>query len=235
MDKFIKYSLSTGFFMVIGAASDAETALDILKSESVDIALIDIKMPAGDGQYVLDKMAFAPGDKPMFVIKSKITDVFKLGDEIIKKWEARATKKISHKPSIFCEFGNELTPIPQRLIKREPQAFIKDVLHRIGTPSNLGGYGYLQTAFALIADEGRLHSGDLMNRIYPEVAKIHKTTPVQVERGIRYMINRTVTSGRDLIITNYLGIPMPPPGKRLTNGELLSALVYCYSRTGEGE
>jgi len=236
MDRFIKYSLSTGNFMVIGAASDGETALKIMETDQVDIALVDLEMPSHDGQYVLDKKAFAPKHRPVFIIGSELKlkkpDIFQLGDEILKIWEE---KQPFRKISKLQEGSEELTPLPRRSMKRNPKLFIKEVLHKIGAPFHLKGNEYLQTAFLMIVEEGSFRSGDLMNRIYPDVAKLHKTTSVQVERGIRYMTTRTMTKGRDLIITNYLGIPMIPPGKRLTNGELLTALTYCYFRDNEEE
>ncbi|MCL2361000.1 MAG: hypothetical protein FWC73_04195 [Defluviitaleaceae bacterium] len=237
MDKFIKYSLNAGGLTVIGAASDGDTALELIKSNQVDIVLINL--PGDEGLYVLDQMAFAPGNKPVFIaltneagkvdyILPKTAEMFYLGEQITKIWESKIRKSPSRGRRETGEWAEEIGPLPPRPTKRSPKPFIEELLHKIGAPYHLQGSAYLKTAFQMIVAEGHYQSRDLMNRIYPEVAKIHKTTPVQVERSIRYMATRTMTKGRDLIITNYLGIPMVPPGKRITNSELLSALVYCY-------
>jgi len=254
MDRLINHANYTGKFEVIGAASDGETALGLLKDEGADIVIIDLAMPMHDGQYVLDFMAYAPGHKPVFIallppgaIKkmpgSKIdcmlprpASVEQLTKDIEKIWEAKTNKTPSRKKRDIYESADEITPLPpRRAAKLEPKPFIQNLLHKIGAPSHLRGSAYLQTAFLLIAEEGEYKPGDLMNRIYPTVARLHNTTPFQVERGIRYMATRTMKKGRDLIITNYLGIPMITPGKRITNSELLTALAYCYLRDCEGK
>jgi len=252
MDKIVTYASNTAKFKVLGAASDGETALKLLKSSTTDMILIDMEMPNKDGQYVLDSIAATPGHKPVFILfhtmaaQRKIpsgktnymipkpSTMGQLARAINKIWEAKAKKMPYRKKISTDEISAELTPLlPRQAAKLHPKTFIQELLHKIGAPSNLCGNAYLQTAFVMIADKGDYKSGDLMNHIYPTVAKLHNTTPFQVERGIRYMANRTMEKGRDLIITNYLGIPTIPPGKRLTNSELLTALAYCYHRNNE--
>jgi len=247
MDGMIKYANSTGKYTIVGAASDGETALELLQSNKVDIAIVELDMPNQDGMYVLGQAAFAPGHKPVFIalqskrkisekkatyLLSKPVSAEQLSNSIDKIWEAKTKKTPSRKRLEPIEFGVDMTPFPllKRPVKMQPEPYIRDLLHKIGAPFHLRGSTYLQSAFLMVVEEGEYKTGDLMNRIYPTVAKLHNTTPFQVERGIRYMAIRTMKKGRDLIITNHLGIPMMQPGKRLTNGELLSALVYCYHR-----
>jgi len=254
MNRLIAHEGGIAKFNVIGAASDGATALDMLRSDTIDIALIDMEMPNKDGQYVLDAMAVAPGHKPVFILfhsskmshkvsegrpnyfMPKPSSMDQLVTEIEKIWEAKAKKAPFRKKHDLYnnDFATDIMPLlPRKPIKKEPKLFIRELLHRIGAPAHLRGSAYLQTAFLLIVDDGKCRFGDLMNHIYPAVAKLHHTTAVQVERGIRYMVTRTMEKGRDLIVTNYLGIPMISPGKRLTNSELLTALAYCYFRDNE--
>jgi len=254
MDRLIAHEDVVARFNVIGATSNGETALDLLRANPIDIALIDMEMVDKDGQYVLDAMSVTPGHKPVFILLyyspkpynasgcrlnyfvSKHLSMNLLVNKIEKIWGVK-TKKISYRAKADMsnnELANDMMPLlPRKPIRKQPKYFIQELLHKIGAPAHLQGSQYLQTAFLVIVEDGKYRSGDLMNRIYPAVAKHHDTKPQHVERSIRYMADQMMEKGRDLIITNYLSIPRVTPGKRITNGELLAALAYCYFKDNE--
>ena len=62
---------------IISAASDGLMALDILKKEKIDIALVDIMMPKMDG-YTLIKEIRKISNIPIIIISAKTTDTDKV-------------------------------------------------------------------------------------------------------------------------------------------------------------
>ena len=58
---------------ITSAASDGLMALDILKKEKIDIALVDIMMPKMDG-YTLIKEIRKISNIPIIIISAKTTD-----------------------------------------------------------------------------------------------------------------------------------------------------------------
>lgn len=62
---------------------------------------------------------------------------------------------------------------------------IYDILRDMCIPANLKGYRYIKTAVKLIYDDYESYDGCLTKTLYPDVAKIHKTTASCVERCIR--------------------------------------------------
>jgi len=245
MDLFIKYTIEKGRIMVVGAAISGDIALELIVENWIDIVIIDLNMPGYDGQYVLDRTAFIPGHKPMFItlasktarnIAESKTNYFlpkprhvnQLYEQTLKIWESRACCKNSEN-----EFAQEMTCFPKKPKQQTPELYISNLLRKLGIPFHLQGTAYLCSAFKIAIEKGVYQSGDFTNIIYPKVAKIYNTNPQHVERCIRYMTNRTMERGRDLIITNHLEIPMISPGKRLTVSALLTALMYCYNRDKE--
>jgi len=130
------------------------------------------------------------------------------------------------------DYAEELAAIlPAKRL--HPRKYIRGMLHKMGVPFHLSGTGYVETAFLLIVNDGRYIPGNLMNHIYPHVAKTHGTTPSHVERSMRYILDRTVSRGSGMAINNCLGMSMVNPDKRLTIGEFLTTLVYCYQSDNE--
>jgi len=68
------------------------------------------------------------------------------------------------------------------------ESAIEKKLDELGVPSKLNGYHYIKTGCMLVYKDDRLLS--LVTKIlYPEIAKIHSTTVVRVERSMRNAID----------------------------------------------
>lgn len=78
------------------------------------------------------------------------------------------------------------------------------ILNKIGIQTNLKGYQFLETAimYAMTEDLMESHS-DPLNVLYTVVGKKHKTTQMNVERSIRYAVEKAWTYG-DVDIQNKI-------------------------------
>jgi len=253
MNELVQYMSTTGLYNVVGASPDSKSGLEILQAYTVDILLIDLTSPESQGLHLLNEMAFLPGQKPFFVFfandeykkfnsiydyvlaKPKILsrwNLNRISNYIYDMWQEKTgqiptKKKMSRKLEDISQ--EELTYIPRRN-KKGPKEYIQNLLSKLGVPLNLNGNAYLQSAFVLAIEAGHVENGDITKHIYPAVARQYKTTASHVERCIRYMTLCTMKKGRDIIITNYLGVPMMQPGEGFSNSVFLSTLVYCYHR-----
>lgn len=82
-----------------------------------------------------------------------------------------------------------LSFIPPHL-KNNPELIISNHLTRVGIPSGLSGYRYLVSAIqSVLEDESILDS--ITKILYPEIAKLHNSTPQRVEKAIRHAIKTT--------------------------------------------
>ena len=83
----------------------------------------------------------------------------------------------------LCKIQSYQDPVPNCV---EHQVVI--FLHKIGMSANTLGYFYLKTGIILaLSNEESLHM--LTKQLYPEIARLHKTTASRVERAIRHIIN----------------------------------------------
>ena len=108
----------------------------------------------------------------------------------------------------------------------ETTEVVSYVLRKLGIRADLLGYDYLCSAIELsIADVSYLHN--ITKALYPEVAKIHNTTPTRVERAIRHSIEALLNSGR-AAFTAYEMIDMP--ADKVTNSQFIGTLVRLITR-----
>jgi len=148
-------------------------------------------------------------------IKMPVNDMQYVVEDIVK-----------NKPD--TEYAEELTPFLKTARRLNPREYIRGMLHKMGVPFHLSGTRFVETAFLLLIEEGYYIPGNLMNHIYPTVAKAHGTSKTHVERCMRYILDRSVAKGRGMAINNCLGVSMVRPNERLTIGEFLTTLMYCY-------
>lgn len=79
------------------------------------------------------------------------------------------------------------------------QSRIERLLSRIGMPSHLKGYQYLKTALAICLEDMEELDG-ITKKLYPAVARKHKTTAEKVEHAIRHAIESAWKRGDERCI-----------------------------------
>ncbi len=67
---------------------------------------------------------------------------------------------------------------------------ISEHLTKVGIPSGLSGYRYLQSAIRKVVEDESILDG-ITKLLYPELAKLHNSTPQRVEKAIRHAIKTT--------------------------------------------
>lgn len=155
------------------------------------------------------------------LISSKSTTILldSYGELLYVKKE-KEVKKHS-KIQIECSKGTE-----------ELEVIISDLLHELGVPSNLLGYGYLKTAIKLVYNnKDGYYARAYVKKLYPEVARIHNTTYIRVERAIRNVIEIVWKRGNtNLLDEMFCSIISTDRGKA-TNAEFISTVVERLKNT----
>lgn len=103
------------------------------------------------------------------------------------------------------------------------QRRIERLLSRIGMPSHLKGYQYLKTALEICLNDMEALDG-ITKRLYPEVAKKHKTTKEKVEHAVRHAIESAWKRGDEREQKNLFGYSQTE-GKRPTNAEFITTMT----------
>lgn len=108
----------------------------------------------------------------------------------------------------------------------ETSEVVSYLLRKLGIRADLLGYDYLCTAIEMVVtDISCLHN--MTKVLYPEVAKVHSTTPQRVERAIRHSIVAMLRNGR-AAYTAYEVTGLPHDG--VTNSMFIGALAHLIAR-----
>ncbi len=100
---------------------------------------------------------------------------------------------------------------------------VSDVMHQIGVPAHIKGYQYLRTGILLTIDNPELmHS--VTKSLYPEIAKMYKTTSSRVERAIRHAIEVAWDRGDVDVLSAYFGYTIQNTRGKPTNSEFIAMI-----------
>lgn len=115
-------------------------------------------------------------------------------------------------------------------MKNDQSLRIYTVLHRLGIPSSLLGYRYIESALKVIADGDGI-TGRITSYLYPTVARLNGSTPTRVERAIRHAVGISMERGDIGFINTVFGYTVSSTRGRLTNGEFITMLAEYLSIT----
>lgn len=96
------------------------------------------------------------------------------------------------------------------------------LLYDLGITPNLKGFECIKYSVCPLMNDKDRYSQCITKRLYPDVGKILDCTAFQVERNIRYCINKAIELDHGEIKT-LIGIS--PYKNKLTNNEFLFALT----------
>ena len=200
-----------------GAAYDGISALSLIEEKQPDVIILDNIMPQLDGIGVLKRLRnFEPHKKPKVVAVTAapsniyVAETNRLGADYIISRNMDIDEIIdrcimvvkSSSPSVHINSENMVT----------------SYLSQIGIPGNIKGFSYLRTAIITVAENpDLLHS--ITAKLYPEVAKIHNTTPSKVERNIRNAIDIAWNKGNRQVFEELFNT-------KPTNSKIIAKFAY---------
>ncbi len=137
-----------------------------------------------------------------------------------KTWELIESAIRSMNPGMISfEVKEEETDLSEGVTEGE----IYDLLTRLGIRPNLKGCLYLRTAIRICLDDKEELDG-ITKRLYPSIAKRHKTSAGKVEHDIRHMIEASWKMGNEQTQEEIFGYSFRD-GRRPTNSEFIIRIV----------
>ena len=226
-------------FEVVGKANNGEEAYNLIKEKEPDIMLLDIIMPKLDGLSVMEKVGKDPAlkKKPEFIVitaigQERITeDAFQLGASyyIMKPFDSdMVLNRMKHIGKGKHRTGENRKIAPyeskEQYIERNLETDVTNLIHEIGVPAHIKGYGYLRDAIILaVYDMEMLNS--ITKLLYPTIAKMHQTTPSRVERAIRHAIEVAWSRGKMDTIDALFGYTINTGKGKPTNSEFVALIA----------
>lgn len=102
--------------------------------------------------------------------------------------------------------------------------YVTEFMLDMGVPAHLKGYHYLRTAI-LMAGKDMEVVGSVTKLLYPEIAKLFKTTEQKVERAIRNAIEASWVRGNADTFEDLFGYSFLTGNTRPTNSEYIAQIA----------
>ncbi len=107
---------------------------------------------------------------------------------------------------------------------RELEQAISGFMLELGIPAHLRGYQYLRSAVEMCVEDMEL-VGSVTKLLYPDLAKMHKTTDQKIERAIRNAIEVSWERGNGVLFEELFGYNNSEEYSRPTNSEYIAAVA----------
>ncbi len=227
---------------VISSAFDGQDIIELIKTNTPDILLLDIIMPEKDGLSVLEDMVKdSELKRPTTIVMSAIGQ-----ERITQKAIALGATYYVVKPFdmetlverlrdlLNNEHGYEdananmcytKTTINSNLKSTTPmEVRVTNIIHDVGVPAHIKGYQYIREAIILA-----VKNEDIINAItktlYPTLASMFKTTPSRVERAIRHAIEVAWNRGQIEMHDKIFGYTVNSNKGKPTNSEFIAMIA----------
>ncbi len=220
---------------VVGTAADGEEALKKIHLLKPDVVLLDLIMPKIDGLGVMERMKNIEKIPNVIIVSAvsqeSVTEhAFALGAAyyILKPFDTRVL--VSRVKSVGLSGRGEKKVINTVFQRPEPtehyslEAEVTNMIHEIGVPAHIKGYQYLRDAIIMSVEDGEI-MGAITKRLYPTIAKNHKTTSSRVERAIRHAIEVAWSRGKMDTIEELFGYTVSSRKGKPTNSEFIALIA----------
>lgn len=144
------------------------------------------------------------------------------------QWAVRSNKPFK----LILEFGEESKVPNDELTLPDDKEEEKDINHvftdymiRLGFKANIKGYQYIREAMHMLWEDNLFYMESITKRLYPDIAKVYKTTPSRVERAIRHAIEVAWSNGNRELIDSIFGYTIDSNKEKPTNSEFLALMV----------
>ena len=108
--------------------------------------------------------------------------------------------------------------------RQELEQVISGFMLELGIPAHLRGYQYLRSAVEMCTKDMEL-VGSVTKLLYPDLAKLYKTTDQKIERAIRNAIEVSWERGNSALFEQLFGYCNSNEYSRPTNSEYIAAVA----------
>ena len=218
---------------IVAQCENGEQVISVLKSQQVDILVLDIIMPYLDGFGVLEKIIDEKIPMPEIIVLSCVGS-----SEVVRRMMQLGARYYMVKPfrsellikRIRCiangTTGNRGHQGMHRQIEsaQSLDETITGIFLTIGIPAHIKGFQYLRKAVKMVMQKPTMMSA-ITKELYPGVALAFDTSASKVERAIRHAIE--IAWNREKIdnINQIFGYNIYSKNDKPTNGEFIALVA----------
>lgn len=205
----------------VRSCTNGKEALELLRSYSPEVFVLDLMLPELDGISLLQAAA-ASGICPMVLATSRfindyvleMTEQLGVGYLMVKPCDVRATV------ARISDLSRNLRP--PLLAQPDPRTHVTNLLLSLGLPTKLRGYAYLREAILLMAKNP---DQSITKELYPAVSVVCGCKAGHVERSIRNAIETAWNHRDDRVWQLYFQPGLDGVIPRPTNAAFISRLA----------
>jgi two-component system response regulator (stage 0 sporulation protein A) len=187
-------------FEVTAVAYDGQQALEMVRTTTLHVLLLDLIMPKLDGIAVLEQIK-SMHNKPKIIILSAFGH-----EEMTRKTVELGADYFIVKPIDLhilvqrirevCRYESQVSITAFSPIRQEChlEKEVTNLLQKIKIPPHFKGYTYLRKAIMLCIKEPGLIN-EVTRKLYPKIAEVYNSTANRVERSMRFAIETAWSKG----------------------------------------
>ena len=250
-EEFVKsvkdYLDSQDGITVAGVAHDGREAFELIKETKPDVVLLDMILPYIDGLGVLKKIKNTDLEKePVCMMLSGVGQekatqkAADLGAQyfMLKPFELDSlTERIREfggtTPAVTAQKA-AIVPKQEKLVfsddakkrydREDLEMVVTNIIHEVGVPAHIKGYQFIRSAILMAIDNMEVIN-HITKQLYPDLAKMFKTTPSRVERAIRHSIEVAWNRGRTETMEKLFGYTINSDKGKPTNSEFIAMIA----------
>lgn len=112
----------------------------------------------------------------------------------------------------------------QEVRERDVEKTISVFMLELGVPAHLRGYQFLRSAVSMCVEDMEI-VGSVTKLLYPDLARMYRTTDQKIERAIRNAIEVSWERGNQDIFEELFGYTNKKEHIRPTNSEYIAAVA----------
>lgn len=119
--------------------------------------------------------------------------------------------------------GNTEITEKEESVQNSLLEYVTNVMHDLGFPAHIKGYGYLRTAILMVLEDPN-KINYITKVLYLDLAREYKTTPSRVERAIRHAIELAWSRGNTESFNKTFGYTVNDGKGKPTNSEFIAMI-----------
>lgn len=224
-----------GEMQVLAMTDSGQKLLEMAKELQPDVILLDILLSDRDGFWVLENLQ-KEGISSLCIMISAIDS-----DKMVRQAIMLGVEYFMAKPiqgELLLERIHQLTnregTVSQKKekeeIRMEENPFrnlegeVSVLLSRMGISAGIKGYHFIRKAVIMAAEDEEVLVG-ITKGLYPDIAKMYKTSASKVERAIRHAIESAWKKNGPQV---YFEVAGYLPSEKPTNGHFIAALSEYF-------
>lgn len=219
-------------FNVCAAAVTGDAALEVLKTVTPDVAIIDTALKGIDGIKLLDHIKSMYPDCVSFVMSEFDNDRI-VNSAINHGAIYYFIKPVT--PQVIGERVNDIlngkvtdyrisTELRDKRKTASIDEKISNIFTTIGIPPHIKGFVYMREGIKMSVENPSIIN-KVTKELYPKIAEKYSTTSSKVERAIRHAIEVAWNRGRTDAISSIFGARVYIGNERPTNSEFIALVA----------